>query len=420
MNKLIEYENGLKVVVYNIPGVRSVSCGYWVGVGSGNETAQINGLSHFTEHMMFKGTKDMTPFDIANAFESLGANVNAFTSKECTCYYVKSVDEYSEKCFELLSKIMFESTFDKGELDKERKVIVEEINMVEDSPEDICYDYIASAVFGNEGLGQTILGPIDNVLRFNGDDIREHLANFYVPSNMVIAFSGNITIEQADALVRKYTLSHFTKQANTPSLIKNTFNKRIHAQRIKDFEQSNIALSFPSIPFGDDKAIVQTALNVCLGGGMSSRLFQSVREQRGLAYSVYSAPSAYRNIGTFNIFLNISEVNTLKALEAVKEELDNFKRNGITQVELERTKVQLKSSVVFAGENVQSIMTACGKLMLLDGKLYDIDERIRQIDAITKKDIDDFANFIFDYSNLNSAYVGKKTDVDVLGVFDKN
>ena len=153
---------------------------------------------------------------------------------------------------------------------------------------------------------------------------------------------------------------------------------------------------------------------------MSSRLFQSVREQRGLAYSVYSAPSAYRDIGTFNIYLNISEVNTLKALEAVKEEIDNFKKNGISETDLERTKVQLKSSVVFAGENVLSIMTACGKLMLLDGKIYDIDERIRKIDAITKKDIDDFANFIFDYSRLNSAYVGKKTDVDVLGVFDKN
>ena len=211
MNKLIEYDNGLKVVVYSVPGVRSVACGYWAGVGSGNETAQINGLSHFTEHMMFKGTKDMTPFDIANAFESLGANVNAFTSKECTCYYVKSVDEYGEKCFELLSKIMFESTFDKGELDKERKVIVEEINMVEDSPEDICYDYIASATFGNEGLGQTILGPIDNVLRFDGDDIRSHLKNFYVPGNMVIAFSGNITAQQADALVRKYTLPNFPR-----------------------------------------------------------------------------------------------------------------------------------------------------------------------------------------------------------------
>lgn len=420
MNKLIEYENGLKVVVYNMPGVRSVSCGYWVGVGSGSETADINGLSHFTEHMMFKGTKDMTPFDIANAFESYGANVNAFTSKECTCYYVKSVDEYSEKCFEILSKIMFESTFDKTELDKERKVIVEEINMVEDSPEDICYDYVATAVFGNEGLGQTILGPIDNVLRFDGDDIRKHLSNFYTPTNMVIAFSGNITVEQADKLIRKYTLPFINNSTKKPSVINNSFNARVHNQRIKDFEQSNIALSFPSVPFNSDNVLVQNALNVCLGGGMSSRLFQSVREQRGLAYSVYSSPSAYKNIGTFNIYLNISEVNTLKALEAVKEELDNFKKNGITLTELERTKVQLKSSLVFASENVQSVMTASGKLMLLDGKLFDIDERIRKIDAITKNEIDDFANMIFDYDKLNSAYVGRKTEVDVLGVFSKN
>lgn len=419
MDRLLTYENGLRVVVYNIPGVRSVSSGFWVGVGSGLENAENNGISHFTEHMMFKGTDRLTPFDIANQFESLGANVNAFTSKECTCYYVKSVDEYHENCFSLLSEIFFRSTFDPAELDKERKVIVEEINMVEDSPEDICYDEIAAATYGANGLGRTILGPIDNVMRFTKSNVDDFISQFYGPENIVVAFAGNITLSGADRLIKKYVLPEFKGNYKKTELPADRFNARVYSEKIKPFEQSNIALAFPSLPFGDKDFTVQAALNVAVGGGMSSRLFQSVREQQGLAYSVYSAPNGYRNIGTLNIFLNISETNTLRSLEAVKKELDAFKRGGITEEELNRTKVQLKSALVFAGESVQSVMSSCGKLMLLKNEVYDVDERIALIDGVTKKQVDEFAARVFDYSRLNAAYVGKKTDTDILGVFAK-
>lgn len=418
MNRVITYDNGLRAVVYNVAGVRSVSSGFWVGVGSGLETAETNGISHFTEHMMFKGTDKLSPFDIANKFESFGANVNAFTSKEATCFYVKSIDEYSESCFSLLSEILYESTFPPVELDKERKVIVEEINMVEDSPEDICYDEIAAAVYGNNGLGRTILGPIDNVLKFNKSDVDNFMSEFYTPENTVIAFAGNITDREADRLVKKYVLPRLKSGYPEIPRAENAFEFRRYRERIKPFEQSNIALAFPSLPFGDKDFTIQAVLNVILGGGMSSRLFQSVREQQGLAYSVYSAPNGYKDIGTLNIYLNISEKNTLKSLEAVKKELDGVKTDGITDEELDRTKVQLKSALIFSGEAVQSVMSSCGKLLLLKGELYDVDKRIAEIDSVTKKQVNDYAKAVLDYSRLNAAYVGKKTDADILGVFE--
>lgn len=419
MNRVLDYKNGLRAVVYPIPGVRSVACGFWVGVGSRYEDDATNGISHFTEHVNFKGTDKLTPFDIAHGFESYGANVNAFTSKECTCYYCKSVDEYAEPCFALLADIFFHSTYPPEELDKERKVIVEEINMNEDSPEDLCYDELGAAIYGGTGLGRTILGPAENVMRFTKADVDAFVGKNYSPARTVIAFAGNVTAAHVDTLIRKYVLPEFGRDYPAAVRPQETLGTRRYRERIKPFEQANLALAFPALPFADENSSVQAALNVALGGGMSSRLFQSVREQKGLAYSVYTSPNGYDGVGTFNVYLNISENNTLKALEAVKEEIDAFVRDGITESELERSKIQLKSALVFAGENVQSIMTSAGKLMLLKGELYDIEERIAEIDAVTADKITDLARRIFDYDKMNAAYVGKKTDADVLGVFTK-
>ena len=416
MNKILEYENGLKVIVSSMPWTHSVSAGFWVGAGSAYEDEKTNGLSHFTEHMMFKGTDKLSPFDIANKFESYGANVNAFTSKECTCYYVKAIDEYSEKCFELLSDIMFNSTFSAEELNKERKVIVEEINMVEDAPEDICYDEIATATYGSSALGQTIIGTTENVLRFTGDDIREFMSKFYTPNNMVIALSGNLTTEIADTWIRKYVLPAFKYQPCAKKKYVNEYNERTYRERIKAFEQSNIAISFPTITYGSDKAPLQLALNAIMGGGMSSRLFQSLREQKGLAYSVYTSPSIYTQKGTFCIYLNISDYNTESAVRLVKEEIDKLLKDGITVEELERTKTQLKSSLIFSGESVHSIMTAMGKNALLNGDVYDVDKKIKEINDLTVDAVNEFAREILDYNKVNVAYVGKKVDVNILDI----
>ena len=277
MTKILTYENGLRVAVYRVPGVRSVASGFWIGVGSGYENAANNGISHFTEHVNFKGTDKYSAFEISNRFEHFGANFNAFTGKECTCYYVKSVDEYSDGCFELLSDLVLDSVFPPEELDKERKVIVEEINMVEDTPEDICYDEIATAMYGETGLGKTILGPVENVLSFKKADVDGFVSEYYSPKNTVITFSGNITEEQVDRLVKSYVLPRYKSAYSETADEKDCFKSRVYRERIKDFEQSNIALAFPSVSFSDKAFTAQAALNVIVGGGMSSRLFQSIR-----------------------------------------------------------------------------------------------------------------------------------------------
>ena len=417
MTELLKYDNGLRVVVNTVRGVRSVASGFWVGVGSAYESDKNNGLSHFTEHVTFKGTDDLSAFDIAHRFESYGAAFNAFTSKECTCYYAKSIDEYAENCFALLGEILLRSVYDDGELDKERKVIVEEINMVEDTPEDICYDELAAATYGNANLGKTILGPIGNVKKFRHDDVKKFTDKYYVSGNIVIAFAGNITTGQADELVKKYVMPYIKAGDRATLYSLPDRNARKCGMRIKDFEQANLALFFPSVSAFAPEASVCALTSVAFGGGMSSRLFQSVRERKGLAYSVYSSPSAYKETGAFNIYLNISEENTDKVLSAVREEIDLLTDKGLTEEELERSKVQLKSSLVFSGENVQSVMSSSGKAMLGNDEIYDFDKKIAQIDAVTPSDVLDYVRKTFDYSKMNAAYVGKKTKADILGKF---
>lgn len=417
MTELLKYDNGLRVVVNTVRGVRSVASGFWVGVGSAYESDENNGISHFTEHVTFKGTDDLSAFDVAHRFESYGAAFNAFTSKECTCYYAKSIDEYAENCFALLGEILLRSVYDDGELDKERKVIVEEINMVEDTPEDICYDELAAATYGNANLGKTILGPIGNVKKFRHDDVKKFTDKYYVSGNIVIAFAGNITTGQADELVKKYVMPYIKAGDRATLYSLPDRNARKCGMRIKDFEQANLALFFPSVSAFAPEASVCALTSVAFGGGMSSRLFQSVRERKGLAYSVYSSPSAYKETGAFNIYLNISEENTDKVLSAVREEIDLLTDKGLTEEELERSKVQLKSSLVFSGENVQSVMSSSGKAMLGNDEIYDFDKKIAQIDAVTPSDVIDYVRKTFDYSKMNAAYVGKKTKADILGKF---
>ena len=416
MTKILKFKNGLKVCVVEMP-IRSVMVGFWVGTGSKFESADINGISHFTEHVMFKGTERLSPYDIANEFESYGAMINAFTSKEATCYYFKCVDIYLENCFKLLSEIFFKSTFPAVELDRERKVIVEEINMVEDAPDDICGDLVSNAVFGDTGLGQTILGPKENVMRFTSDDVREYMQQRYTADNTVIVMVGNVNEAVADQLVRSYALDSFCAQKAKSVEVSTKFYSGQYKTKFKDFEQTNIILSYPSYSIRDEvKQAEQMILSCALGGGMSSRLFQSVRERLGLAYSVYSSPSAYDGTGAFNIYLNNSPENTIKALDAVKAELDKFLSDGLTDDEFNRTKIQIISSFVFSGENVQSLMISNGKYLLRGDQPFDIDKRISDIENVTKEDVLAFARAILTPEKLSAAYVGRAFDGNVLEI----
>ncbi len=410
MANLIEYSNGLRLVVENNSSIRSVAASIWVRTGSANENIENNGISHFLEHVLFKGTDKMSAFEIANAFESKGASVNAFTAKEFTCFYFKSIDSDTKECFKVLCDIFFNSTFEKKELDVERNVVIEEINMDDDSPEDICYDLLAKSLYGKHSLGMTVLGPRENVMRFEKADLEKYIKSQYTAEGIVIAMVGNIDLEKADQLTRKYFLPYVQvkRQDSIVSVPKCEVNANTF---IKDFKQSNLMLGYPSISIRDKKIAIQSVLNVILGGCMGSRLFQNIRERKGLAYSVYSSPSRSSMCGSFNIALNINGINTEKVLESVLTELNLLMKDGVTEAELKMAKAQLKSNTIFGQENLQTVMLALGRTLLIADEVYDIDKVLSDIDSVTLNDVNDMANKTFKVKPA-IAYVGIESGVD--------
>ncbi len=410
MADTLDYPNGLRLVVETIPYVHSVAAGIMVGTGSAMESPQCNGISHFIEHVLFKGTASLSAYEIAHSFESKGASVNAFTSKESTCFYFKSVESDAESCFATLCDLFFHSVFDKNELDNERKVVMEEISMDEDSPEDICYDMLFKAVYGDQPIGMPILGKRENVARFNKSEIEAYIGKRYRADKIVIAFAGNITLMQADRMLKEHFLPGIgdLKSEKTTYFTHYESNVRTY---IKDFKQTNLMLAYPSISLSHKSSMVQSALNVILGGCMGSRLFQQIREKKGLAYSVYSSPSRYGECGTFNIALNIGVANTERVLLCCLEEIRRLVEKGITPAELEMAKAQLRSTLIFGQETTQSIMISLCKSLLIAGEVFDVDEKLKEIDEVTVEKVNRFAVDTFT-ARPALAYVGVESGVD--------
>jgi len=405
--KVLNYPNGLKLVVHSLPS-HSVAAGIFVNAGSKNETAKNNGISHFLEHMIFKGTDKLNAFEIATVFEGMGAAINAFTSKDCTCYHFKSLTDVAEKCFENLSHIFFDSVFDKAELDREKGVVLEEIGMVKDSPEDVCYEMLASALYSGP-LSQTILGTSENIDRFDRTHIDEYINEYYHAKNIVVAFAGDITLEKADEYVRKYFLNKVKAESKVASFGQNKFTPK-HAIQIHDYEQANLMIAFPSLRLNHKLSPTQSLLSIILGGGMGSRLFQSIRERQGLAYSVYAHPSVHVDLGSFNICVNYTAANTQKVILSIKQEIDLLLERGIDVEEFSRAKAQLKSSLVFAQESTQTQMLAYGKLLLLCDEIYDMKKRLSEIESVSIGECLDFAKRLFAKTPA-LAYLGKEPDI---------
>ena len=278
------YENGLRLVVKKMGGVKSVAMGILVGTGACVETSAQDGISHFIEHMQFKGTNKRNAFEISDAFDRLGAQVNAFTGKEITCYYSKCISEHTENCFELLSDLFLNSTFPEEEMEREKGVVCEEISMNEDTPEDLCLDLLSRAAFGNKGYGRNILGTAKNVKSFTRADIETYKRARYCPENIVISFAGDVDGETAQRLVEKYFRD--LEKGNFERVSSVFRHKPQSLLKTKPIEQMHLGLAYPTVARGDKLEDVINIVNGVLGGTMSARLFQEVREKRGLAYSV--------------------------------------------------------------------------------------------------------------------------------------
>lgn len=397
--------NGIRLIVKRMPGLMSVTMGIIVHTGASVESDKEDGISHFIEHMMFKGTKKRTAFRISDEMDAIGAQMNAFTSKDITCYYAKSTTGHAAEAFEILSDLFLNSTFPEDEMAREKGVIIEEINMNDDTPDDLCLDLLSEAFYGERGYGRNILGSRENVNGFTCSDIKEYISKRYVPENIVISMAGNIDLALAEELTEKYFAD--VKPAHAD-------NKPVEVQlcahslfRKKDIEQIHLGLAFPSVKRYDSLYDATQIMNSVLGGSMSSRLFQKVREELGLAYTVYSYLSTYAEAGSLVVYAGVNSENYLKSVGAVLACIDDIKKKTISKEEFMRGKEQLTSSSVFAQESTSSQMLLYGKELIYSGRVYDFEERVRKIASVTLDDVMSAIENNFDKSCLASAVVGK-------------
>jgi predicted Zn-dependent peptidase len=413
MYKKLNLNNGVRIVSEKIPYVRSVSFGIWVGTGSRNETSTNNGISHFIEHMLFKGTNRRNAKEIAESIDNIGGQLNAFTGKECTCYYVKTLDEHIDIAVDVLADMLFNSRLQEKDIALERKVIQEEINMYEDSPEEIVHDLMSSTVWGGNSLGYPILGSPKSLNGISREMMQDYMGTNYIPSNCVISVAGNFDDEKLIDLVSK----HF-KNWNT-----GTKHLKEHEQAIfisdskvreKDTEQVHMCLGFKGIEHGNDEIYSLLAINNIFGGGMSSRLFQKIREEQGLVYSIYSFPSSYKNAGVFTVYAGMNPEELQEVARLVIEEIRILKNKGLTRDELNKSKEQLKGNFILGLESTSSRMNSIGKSELLTGYINTPDEVLDKIEKISMESVHDVIQKVLNFDNMSFSAVGNiKKSIDI-------
>ncbi|MCL2699507.1 MAG: insulinase family protein, partial [Defluviitaleaceae bacterium] len=368
----ITLSNGTLLVLYEMPHLRSAALGVWVKNGSRNESKATNGISHFIEHMLFKGTTNRTAFDIADEIDAVGGQINAYTSKEYTCYHTRTLDEHLETAFEVLSDMRFNSLFDDGEIKKERNVIAEEINMYEDLPDEQVHDILQSGLWGRNPLGYPILGTKKSISKIDSRLMKEYFSENYRPGNTILSVAGHFDRDVVLDYAERYfggvhAVGERTKKQKTAAYTPGVICKE------KDIEQVHLVLGFPSIAVGSDKSYTLAILNTALGGGMSSRLFQKIREEHGLAYSVYSYNTSYVDAGVFAVYAALNPDETQKLIRMVVSEIKAF---SLDERQLARVKAQIKSNYVMGLESSSTVMSSIGKSQLLLGRVYTPDEII--------------------------------------------
>ncbi len=389
MFKLVTLDNKIQILTEHIPHVRSVSVGFFVDTGSRYEVPEINGASHFIEHMLFKGTRQRTAKDIAEELDAVGGQLNAFTTKEFTCYYARVLDEHFDLALDLLSDMFINSKFDLQDIDRERNVIIEEIKMYEDTPDELVHDIFASSIWSGHALGQPIIGTADVISSLSREKLIEYYKTHYIPDKLIIAVAGNIDHE----VVIKKIYSVFEKSEGTSSArsMIAPVPKRDVICRSKDTEQVHLCVGAPGLRLDHENIYVMQVLNTILGGGLSSRLFQEIREQRGLVYSVYSFHSSYHDTGLFGIYAGLSKQNVVQALSLIFKQVKDIRQSGVKEEELYRAKEQLKGGLLLSLENVNTRMSRLGKSQLYLGKVVSPEDIVKKVNRVTVAQIQELA-----------------------------
>ena len=402
----ITLPNGLRVVGEPLSHLRSCSVGVWVKAGSMNESAAENGLSHFIEHMVFKGTETRTARQIAEQMDAVGGQLNAFTGKDTTCYYAKVIDEYLPLAVDMLSDLVLHPLFTGEDLQKESGVIVEEIAMVEDSPEDLVSEALAEAQFAGS-LKRPVLGTEELIKGYTVGDLRGYWQRHYQPENIVIAIAGYYDWDAFLSLIQKH-FDRFPERNGTPIVEEQSFlSGRVF--REKDTEQVQLCIGYRGYALGQDELYALSMFSNALGGGMSSRLFQRIREELGLAYSIFSYPSSYPALGAFTIYAGTSPKKAETVIREMQAELQTALEAGFSDEEFESAKAQLKGGFLLGLESSSGRMQSIGRSMLHLNRLRTADEVLLKIEAVTKKALHESAEHVLN-SPLSAAVVGKDAE----------
>lgn len=384
--------NGLRVVTSSRPSLESVSLGIWVNTGSACEQENINGISHFLEHMVFKGTPKRSSLQISEEFEDVGGQSNAYTSREFTAFYAKMLKQDAELALDILTDIVLNSNFPQEELEKEREVVVQEIKQTIDTPDDIIFDYLQEQAFPNQAVGRSILGPVEKVRSYNAQTLNSYRQHNYAAENTVVCAVGNIEHDSFVKMVEKRMSGMQRKADFCPEkqlYVGGTFSEK------RSIEQAHMVLGFKGEPYSCDSYYPCIVLSTILGGGMSSRLFQEVREKRGLVYSVYSFSNSHTQNGLFGIYAGTTRQELKELMPVACEEIRKIRNDYVTDQELKRAKIQLKASMLMALESSSSTAEVLARQMLIFNRIIPVEEMVERIEKITKEDIRTTANAIF-------------------------
>jgi predicted Zn-dependent peptidase len=386
--------NGLTVITEQMQHIRSASIGIWLQTGSRDEDAECNGISHFIEHMVFKGTKHRTAEEIARQVDSIGGNMDAFTAKECICFNVKVLDEHVPIALDILSDLVLNPIFDTTDIARERGVIMEEIKMDEDNPDYLVHEIFTQNFWKDHPLGKPILGTKETVKRFERPSVVEAYAHRFAPGNIIVSAAGNLDHDRFVELVTA-AFEHMKPMKNgfhssAPKIV-----SRIILRNKKALEQVQLCIGVPAHPIAHEKRHAGYVLNTLLGGGMSSRLFQNIRERQGLAYSIYSDLNPYRDTGCLAVYAGTSLASASKVVQSVVSEFRKLKAEPVPEEELRRSKAQLKGSLMLSLESSTARMSNLARQEMYFDRFYDLDELIERIEAVTAEDLADLANQFF-------------------------
>jgi len=395
--------NGINIVAYKIPHIYSVYISIWIKSGSVYENKENNGISHFIEHMVFKGSKYRSGKQIAEESDSIGAQINGFTEKDNTCFYIKALNTYQEKAVNILFDMVFNPAFEEDEINKEKNVVIEEILEETDSPEEVAYNNLDRISWGKSSLGLPILGSIETVNSFTKQTLINYYNERFTSDNIVIAIAGNYNDEIFEIM------EEYLKKINKSKISEILYNNEWHngfAFLKKEIEQVNVCIGMPSVNFSFENIYPLSIINNAFGGGVSSRLFQKIREEKGLVYSIYSYPSAYLNGGTLSVFFSCGVNNLIESYDLVLKEIEKISMDGFTEKEIDKFKEHVRINVLMDMDSTSSRMMDIGKSELLLNRIYTLEDVLSYIEKINYNDINQISRKIFNVDNISTSVVG--------------